>query len=403
MMIIFVIYFLWSPPDLFTISQRTSFFVRFVLSVALLNVPHMVLWNVAVLGANIIYTTTNTSLVSSVVLNFSFDLIATSAFIVVSIVFERWMSSDIEREIQFSSLKINNSSSMLLLDMMCDVVLELSDKLMIVRESPSFASLMFKSTGSSVQGKSFASFIEDDFGRQTFESHLIGGTRQNGKVGVCNTTLKDGLHNRVHVEIFFVKVEMDANIYHYLLGIRESNHETCDNGIELSRPEPEIRQRAPPSEQNGTPPISSQSELTQAPVRYRRKAKGGLRNPQLKETEDYARCKSIDTCLASWNIHVHRGVCCSYHAYVDAARTVLKRHLAGAACRKDFARIVTDSLQCQTCGIIIEDGQEDEYDACPTCNSLELKPFCGDEVINCDPGTSVEESEDDGSHHSWSL
>eukprot|EP00928_Gymnodinium_smaydae_P022385 TRINITY_DN18824_c0_g1_i1.p1 TRINITY_DN18824_c0_g1~~TRINITY_DN18824_c0_g1_i1.p1 ORF type:complete len:333 (+),score=38.45 TRINITY_DN18824_c0_g1_i1:139-999(+) len=286
--------------------------------------------------------------------------------------------------------------------MMCDVVLELSDKLVIARESPSFAALMFKSAGSSVQGKSFTSFIEDGLGRQTFESQVIGGTRLHGKVGVCNATLEDGLHNRIHVEVFFVKVEIDTNMYHYLLGIREANHEACDSGIALSRPEPEIRQRKP-SEQNGTPAMARQSEFTQAPVLHRRGIKGGLRHPQLKKTGDDARCRSIETCLASWNIKVHRRACCSYHAYVDAAKKSLNCHLAGGPCRKNFAAIVTDGLQCQMCGIIIDGGEEDECDECTMCNSVELKPFCADELNNCNPGTSVEQSEDDASNHLLSL
>eukprot|EP00928_Gymnodinium_smaydae_P007259 TRINITY_DN12618_c0_g2_i3.p1 TRINITY_DN12618_c0_g2~~TRINITY_DN12618_c0_g2_i3.p1 ORF type:complete len:513 (-),score=46.64 TRINITY_DN12618_c0_g2_i3:209-1747(-) len=418
MMIIFTAYFLWSPPDLFMISQRTSFFVRFVLSVAVLNIPHMVLWNLAVLGANIIYTTTDTNLFSSYVWTLSFDLVATLSFIVISIVFERWMSSETHRETQISRLKISNSSSMLLLDMMCDVFLELSDKLMIACESPSFAALMFKSAGSSVQGQSFTSFLEDDLGRQTFERQLIAGTRQNGNVGVCNATLKDGLHNKIHVEVFFVKVELDTDIYHYLVGIRESNQEAC--GTALSFPEPEFRTHTPseargtisnrsessqtfrkqtPSEHKGTLPISSRSELSQAPVRYRRKVKGGLQHPQLKKTERNARCKSMETCLASWNIHVPGGACCCYHAYVIAAKQTLSRHLSKGPCRKNFARLIADGLQCQTCGFIIDDGQEDEYDACPACDSIELKPFGGDEIDNCESGSSVLDNEDCRSDH----
>eukprot|EP00928_Gymnodinium_smaydae_P007258 TRINITY_DN12618_c0_g2_i2.p1 TRINITY_DN12618_c0_g2~~TRINITY_DN12618_c0_g2_i2.p1 ORF type:complete len:276 (-),score=18.71 TRINITY_DN12618_c0_g2_i2:410-1126(-) len=233
--------------------------------------------------------------------------------------------------------------------MMCDVVLELSDKLVIACESPSFAALMFKCTGSTVQGQSFANFIEDDLGRQTFECQLMAGTRQSGNVGACNLTLKDGLHNRIHVEIFFVKVELDTDIYHYLVGIRESNQEA--SGLAVSIPEPNhtssehkgtlpiasgselpltFRKNAP-SEKKGTLPISSRSELSRTPVRSRRKVKGGLQHPQLKKTERNARCKSMETCLASWNIHVHRGVCIMHTSWLRnrLCLVILQKDLAG--------------------------------------------------------------------------
>eukprot|EP00928_Gymnodinium_smaydae_P034049 TRINITY_DN24217_c0_g1_i1.p1 TRINITY_DN24217_c0_g1~~TRINITY_DN24217_c0_g1_i1.p1 ORF type:complete len:539 (-),score=61.70 TRINITY_DN24217_c0_g1_i1:211-1827(-) len=400
MMILCTAYMFASPPDLFFFGVRTAFFIRLVLSVTSLNVAQIVIWNLAALGASGIYTASIPNQSSTNALLLTVDIMATFTFIVVSIGFERWIVSTEHREAQVSLLKINNSSSMLLLDMMCDVVLELSDKLMIASESRRFAALMMKSPLVSLVGQPFAGFIEDELGRQTFENHLIAGTGENGKVGVCNATLRDSERNSIKVEIFYVKVEMDADIYHYLVGLRESNQEPCGIAPSFSAPEP---RKCRPSEQNGTPSVSSRTDLIQPCIRKRRRGiKGGLRNPHLRKTESNARCISMENCLSSWNINVQRGVCCAYHAYVLAGKNVFA-YLAGAPCRKTFPIFPTEGLQCQTCGTIIGDAEEDEYDTCPACNSLELSPFLQHDADNDDSGVSVEESGDEGSHSLLNL
>eukprot|EP00928_Gymnodinium_smaydae_P010421 TRINITY_DN13924_c0_g2_i2.p1 TRINITY_DN13924_c0_g2~~TRINITY_DN13924_c0_g2_i2.p1 ORF type:complete len:530 (+),score=61.52 TRINITY_DN13924_c0_g2_i2:67-1656(+) len=371
MMILCTVYLQTSPLDLFTFCLQSACFIRFVLSVTLLNTVHMCFWNLAALGATYVYTTNSPAHHPWSDLLLSFDTMATLTCIVTSIGFEQLIISSIETEAQISKLKINSSSSMLLLDMMCDVVLELSDKLIIVSESLNFAAMMLKSSALYLKGQPFTCFIEDELGRKAFEKHLIAGAGQNSKVGVCNTTLTDSLRNRIRVEVFFVKVDMDVDIFHYLIGVRESNEDPC--GIAPSFSIPKVASRTP-SQHHGTPSKSIQSDLHQTRVPPRPKVKGGLRNPQLILTGNNARCDSLEKCLSTWNIDIPPGVCCSYHAYILACKQMVAT-LARVPCERTFPTFSTEGLQCQTCGIIIGDADEGDCDTCPTCDSLQLRAF----------------------------
>eukprot|EP00928_Gymnodinium_smaydae_P010418 TRINITY_DN13924_c0_g1_i3.p1 TRINITY_DN13924_c0_g1~~TRINITY_DN13924_c0_g1_i3.p1 ORF type:complete len:541 (+),score=59.77 TRINITY_DN13924_c0_g1_i3:67-1689(+) len=389
MMILCTMFLRTSPLDFFMFSLRSACFLRFVLSVTLLNTVHMIFWNLAALGATCVCTVKFPSHHPSSDLLLSFDTMATLAFIVTSIAVERWIISAIERETWISKLKINSSSSMLLLDMMCDVVLELSEKLIIESDSRNFAAMMLKSSALSLKGQPFACFIEDELGRKAFVTHLFAGAGQNSKVGVCNTTLTDSLRNRIQVEIFFVKVDMDVDICHYVIGVRESNHDPC--GIAPSFAIPTIPW-CTPSKQKGTPSISSQSDLCQTRLPLRPKKEAGLRHPKLILTGHNARCDSLEKCLSTWNIDIPRGVCCSYHAYLMACKKMVAK-LARVPCERSFPTFSAEGLQCQTCGIIVADAEEGEYDTCPTCDSLKLRAFSLHETDNIDTETCAEGSE----------
>eukprot|EP00928_Gymnodinium_smaydae_P010717 TRINITY_DN14034_c0_g1_i3.p1 TRINITY_DN14034_c0_g1~~TRINITY_DN14034_c0_g1_i3.p1 ORF type:complete len:546 (+),score=77.23 TRINITY_DN14034_c0_g1_i3:81-1718(+) len=394
MMIICTTFVLSSPTDLFAFSLRAFCILRFVLSVSSLNIAHMVFWNVAVLIASFIYTTSIPLDHPSGDLFLPFDIMFTATLIVFSIAFKRWLTSAVERETEIVKLKLDKSSSMSLLDVMCDVVLELSDKFKIVCESRNFGALMLN-TGSSLQGQSFVSFIEDDLGRETFENQLIAGTRQESKVGVCHTTLMDCLRNRIKVDIFFVKVEMDVDIHHYMCGIRESSQENI--GVDPSFSPRDVRARRP-SKRKGTPPASERSDLSQIHA-----SSGELRHPWLKLTEDFGRCLSLETCLSSWNISTTHSACCFFHAYISAGKRSLSE-IAQSPCREHFPTFPTEGLQCQTCGMIIGDAEENDHDTCPTCDSLELGAFRLNEADGAgEAGVRVENRRDESSQFRLSM
>eukprot|EP00928_Gymnodinium_smaydae_P097811 TRINITY_DN8948_c0_g1_i1.p1 TRINITY_DN8948_c0_g1~~TRINITY_DN8948_c0_g1_i1.p1 ORF type:complete len:421 (+),score=47.22 TRINITY_DN8948_c0_g1_i1:163-1425(+) len=394
MMIICTTYFVCSSPDLFMLSVCSSYLSRFVLSVGSLNAAHMFFWNVASLGASCAFIVNSPVNSQSRDLLLSFLIVSTLATILVSVGFKRWVASSIRNETQISKLKLDNSSSMMLLDMLCDVVLELSDKFMMVRDSRAFAALMLRSSGQTLEGESFVSFIENDVDRQAFESKLHGGTGQDGKVGVCNATLTDSMRNRINVEIFFVKVQMDEDMYHYLLGIRESRQDPC--GVAPPFATLEVATPVPPQHQ-GAPTVFGRPDFSQTRALSQAKISGGLRNCQLMATSRNARIVSLETCLSSWNVTVNRVVCCSYHAYVMAGKKVMSQ-LAKSPCDEAFPTFATDGLQCQACGILVGDGEEDEGITCRVCDSDSLRAYHIVETASVAAGSRVDASERDVPH-----
>eukprot|EP00928_Gymnodinium_smaydae_P097812 TRINITY_DN8948_c0_g2_i1.p1 TRINITY_DN8948_c0_g2~~TRINITY_DN8948_c0_g2_i1.p1 ORF type:complete len:548 (+),score=48.94 TRINITY_DN8948_c0_g2_i1:32-1675(+) len=389
MMIICTSFFLLSFSDLYLLSLCAAYLLRLVLSVATLNTAHMIVWNLASLGASCVFMM-NSPVNSQSRDLLTFEIMSTFAIILMSASFERWVASTIRNQTEISKLKLDSSSAIMLLDMLCDVVLELSDKFKMVRDSRAFAALMLKSSGQTLEGESFVSFIQDDLGRQAFQNKLNAGSGQNGKVGVCNATLTDSMRNHINAEIFFVKVEMDVDVYYYLLGIRESRQDPC--GIAPPFATLEVATPVPPEHQ-GAPTVFGRPNFSQ--TRAPSQAFGGLHNPQLRGISRNARLLSLETCLSSWNVTVKRVVCCSYHAYVMAGKKVLSQ-LAKAQCDATFPTFATDGLQCQACGILVGNDAEDEYATCPTCESDSLRAYHLEESASAAAGSRVDEGEYQG-------
>eukprot|EP00928_Gymnodinium_smaydae_P069904 TRINITY_DN5373_c0_g3_i1.p1 TRINITY_DN5373_c0_g3~~TRINITY_DN5373_c0_g3_i1.p1 ORF type:complete len:296 (-),score=24.21 TRINITY_DN5373_c0_g3_i1:202-1089(-) len=261
---------------------------------------------------------------------------------------KRWMTSSARQEIQISGLKIENSASSALIDLVCDVAVQLDSKLNINHDSRAFKALLIKSPGATTKGMSFSSFISDDHEREAFEAQLLSArTTSACGVGTFRTTLVDSLRNRLRVDIFFVKVEMDVDGSHYLLGIRESGE-----GDRLDTPYTPLEHRKRVSRaRKGTPSTCERADLEDGASSAQSTASNQLLCPQLLITSMDAQFRSLLVCLSSWNVSIDRRACCSFHAYVMEANTLLAK-LREAPCDTSFPNLDLNSMQCHECGII---------------------------------------------------
>eukprot|EP00928_Gymnodinium_smaydae_P009710 TRINITY_DN13634_c0_g1_i1.p1 TRINITY_DN13634_c0_g1~~TRINITY_DN13634_c0_g1_i1.p1 ORF type:complete len:554 (+),score=62.44 TRINITY_DN13634_c0_g1_i1:58-1719(+) len=375
MMVISLIFMWSSPADSFALSMPVAFMTRFVVSVLHLNVGSVVFCNLVSFAVTCAYIAKRTVVHKDEVdeLLLYMDLIGTILITVTSASIERLAVSVAHKEVNISNLTTENSSSMLLLDMVCDVVLELSNEFRIMRDSPSFAAFLMRAPGSSLMGESFTSLIDDCHERKRFQDFLAARTGSSRKVGTFHASISDALRNRLKVEIFFVRVDMDVGISHFLLGIREFRDSQL---IALPSFESRTPKKRRPSKHNGTPPSFEQSCFEEKDAPPPATALGRLHYPQLKLTTDDARFYSIAASLCTWNINVDRTACCSYHAYIMAGKTTLIR-LAQAPCDDRFPVIAQGTLQCQTCGIFDGEGVEGQIARCSVCASDDVRVFDG--------------------------
>eukprot|EP00928_Gymnodinium_smaydae_P018765 TRINITY_DN17155_c0_g3_i1.p1 TRINITY_DN17155_c0_g3~~TRINITY_DN17155_c0_g3_i1.p1 ORF type:complete len:246 (-),score=33.14 TRINITY_DN17155_c0_g3_i1:44-781(-) len=220
--------FVWSSAvESFVFSVATSFVFQLLLSIHFMNLRSVLLWNLVAAAANITYAMQQPVQHPSRVIVTLFLIALTTLVILATAGFNRWTISSARQEIYISSLKIENSASSSLLDLVCDVVVQLDSKLNITHDSRSFKAMLMKTGGTTTEGVPLTSFLPDGQERHSFEVQLLAARKATeGKVGTFRTTFLDSLRNRVSADIFFVAVEMDVDATHYLVRVRECNEAT---------------------------------------------------------------------------------------------------------------------------------------------------------------------------------
>eukprot|EP00928_Gymnodinium_smaydae_P054273 TRINITY_DN3807_c0_g1_i1.p1 TRINITY_DN3807_c0_g1~~TRINITY_DN3807_c0_g1_i1.p1 ORF type:complete len:535 (+),score=43.08 TRINITY_DN3807_c0_g1_i1:54-1658(+) len=363
-------FFIWSSPvDTFFFGVFVSYVIILLLSVHFMNMRSVVFWNLVVLSTEIAYTLRHPIHNSqrNIVLYF---IGFTAAIIFITAGFKRSTISRARQEICISNLKIESSASSSLLDLVCDVVVRLDSKLKISQESRAFKAMLMKTGGTATKGVPFTNFIVDDEERQNFEGQLLAAhTGSEGKVGTFRATLADSLRNRVRVEIFFVAVEIDVGVVHYLLGVRESNLAGLMEAP--SFPPKKDSKTVTPSLRKGTPSSCERAEFKAPTTPPQSVASEHLQFPQLQLTSQKAQYISMLTCLASWNVNVDRTNCCSFHAYANVAKMVMEE-FREAPCDASFPRLALEGAQCQLCGSI-EAGESNLL--CGLCESGNMEPY----------------------------
>eukprot|EP00928_Gymnodinium_smaydae_P009079 TRINITY_DN13352_c0_g1_i2.p1 TRINITY_DN13352_c0_g1~~TRINITY_DN13352_c0_g1_i2.p1 ORF type:complete len:207 (-),score=12.00 TRINITY_DN13352_c0_g1_i2:193-813(-) len=186
----------------------------------------------------------------------------------------------------------------------------------------------------------------------------------------------DSLRNRLRVDIFFVKLEMDVDVSHYLLGVRESGE-----GDRLDTPYTPLQygKRLSSRVHKGTPSSCERAGFEDEVSPQPSTPSDRLQFPHLALTSMDAQYRSLLMCLSSWNVSVDRLTCCSFHEYVIAAKVVLAK-LREAPCHRSFPGLGPSSTQCQECGIL-----ESELEArvCGFCDSR------NGQSSHCEPRSSL--------------
>eukprot|EP00928_Gymnodinium_smaydae_P001997 TRINITY_DN10709_c0_g1_i2.p1 TRINITY_DN10709_c0_g1~~TRINITY_DN10709_c0_g1_i2.p1 ORF type:complete len:251 (-),score=18.44 TRINITY_DN10709_c0_g1_i2:370-1122(-) len=222
-------------------------------------------------------------------------------------------------------------------------------------------------SGSSLEGMMFTEFISDELAKRDFEERMRSNTSSEGKVGTFSTTLSDRLGNTIGAEIFFVKIQMDIDGCHYMLGIRESREAALIGTIPEPNQDIQVRKKRKPLGFVGTPSNSDRSALEDRKAPPQVSLLKRLRYSHLVPTTNLARSMSMSFCMSTWNISIKGTECCEFHSYVNASKKVLNE-LRRKRCQSDFPPSQTlKGMQCQECGLI--QGEEDE---CSTCGSPDL-------------------------------
>jgi len=311
-------------------------------------------------------------------------------------------------------LSCESSAMKRLLNLTCDVTVELDDGLCIVEPVPRLmAMLTLDHRKACVQGATLQQFMPHEEDRCRFESMLRASGGDAGtpgsEAGAVHVTLRASGSTLVQVEIFYVRFSALNNRGHYLAGIREfpgeapgqliaspSKHHV--SAIEVRAdiamagphdgPSDQKAPARPQHECRGTPShcpagcLAATTRSSQPPSEISSLRARRLTLPGCEPTSDQAKEFSLITAMRSWNTSAQPLACCRFHSYVKDLRASAKR-LDMRKCLQTF-RVIADA-QCRTCGMLCEwdvdedededrdDEQEPRYCAC--CSGRYIRPI----------------------------
>eukprot|EP00930_Biecheleria_cincta_P089650 TRINITY_DN7899_c0_g2_i3.p1 TRINITY_DN7899_c0_g2~~TRINITY_DN7899_c0_g2_i3.p1 ORF type:complete len:569 (+),score=88.45 TRINITY_DN7899_c0_g2_i3:140-1708(+) len=359
-------------PDYFPYTLICSLWFRYVFSLVYQKMHGVIFWTLAITCTSLVYTWQNPSADSSG-LAIVFEASSSMVLILIVSAVKKWNLATIRQEIDVGNLKMEKTGAMSLLDMVCDVVLELTSDLAIRQDSRGFAALLLRSSAQSLEGSPFADFIASEEERDSVLTKLSATVVDSeASVGTCRAKLLDSLRNPVDVEMFFVKVSMHDGSCHYLLGIREITDAKMpempafksEYSIEKKR---DLANKGTPCSLEHVSLEAREAPLTPVAVRTSQ----SCRFSELAPTRLDAMAFKVMTAMAEWNATVPRAFCCSFHAYSRTLR-IVEKQLSQLKCIPDFPTPGPTGTQCQQCGLF-QTLNVDAEAACTICGSGDFK------------------------------
>eukprot|EP00441_Pelagodinium_beii_P035558 CAMPEP_0197642456 /NCGR_PEP_ID=MMETSP1338-20131121/16107_1 /TAXON_ID=43686 ORGANISM="Pelagodinium beii, Strain RCC1491" /NCGR_SAMPLE_ID=MMETSP1338 /ASSEMBLY_ACC=CAM_ASM_000754 /LENGTH=498 /DNA_ID=CAMNT_0043215575 /DNA_START=158 /DNA_END=1654 /DNA_ORIENTATION=+ len=370
MTILLATFLLCSSPAGLSYSFFASLIMRYSVSALHSKRRSVLFWNIAATCSSCIFLQQSAQHSSMMMI---FDAFLTALGLLSVSAMQQKTVARIQQELKVGNLKMENSASLSLLEMSCDVVLRLHMDLTLEHDSRQFAALLMRSSGVPMNGLRFADFMRGEDDLAVFEEKLSAlGASSDQLVGSCRATLSDSLHNPVNVEMMFVKTSThDDKDRRYLLGIREFGDVAPVMPAPGSQP-PKLRAAMA---HKGTPPtLDRESFEERAPGSRAAAQTAKLRFPEMVPTLPQAMSQEIIVAMIKWNIEVPRTTCCSFHAYVAQMKQRLQ-DCSKMKCNHSFPAMWRQRLQCQQCGLFDPVELDDGDLECGFCESRNFKPL----------------------------
>mmetsp|Transcript_49020 Transcript_49020/g.140907 ORF Transcript_49020/g.140907 Transcript_49020/m.140907 type:complete len:569 (-) Transcript_49020:45-1751(-) len=358
--------------------------VRLIVSMSSLSVCEAAAWNgAALLLTSYRYTQLPGSVLhvvdeEDILLSVS-KLAVTEVFVFVAVVvctaaYTGVVRSQIRHQLQEAKLRGDSAATTRMLELVCDVVVELDSDLAITDNAQRFAA-MLSLNPANVKGTHMQDYMLNDEDRQRFEQRLLVAKDdpEGSLPGVAHVTLRDSCGTRISAEVFYLHFRRSGDD-RMLVGIQEtpdyrpvaelrkshSQHSLFVAPGAGSEGEETTEEDAQPASSTYVSPSGSQA-MTGSSLSAR-----SLLVRQCRRTTKRAEDLSLLGCLLSWNAAVRTSACCAYHGYIHEASKCLDR-LRSRRCIRTFCP--SWEAQCKECGLFayLE----------PSCDGSDLFQECG--------------------------
>jgi len=272
--------------------------------------------------------------------------------------------SQIRHQIQEAKLRGDSAATTRMLELVCDVVVELDSDLAIRDNAQRFAA-MLSLNPAKVKGTCMQDYMLNDDDKQRFEQRLLAAKDDpDGSLpGVAHVTLRDSCGSRISAEVFYLHFRSSGDD-RMLVGIQE----TPDY-----RPVAELRQSHSQSQfiaactsEEETPGDEKVSTASASqPMSGSSLTARSLLVRQCRRTTKRAEDLSLLGCFLTWNVAVRMTACCAYHGYIQEAYKSLQR-LQKRRCIRTFCP--SWEAQCKECGLFaILESSADGSDVLQEC------------------------------------
>lgn len=303
------------------------------------------------------------------------------------------IQTDVRRKIDQVIFTNERSATGALLDMLCDVIVELDATLTIADEAPQLSHMLLRS-GRSLQGEQLQTFMPDqdycdDYTRTMQAMSLDMPAR------VFHTKMRDSDGNSLNIEVFAVQFEGVDGLPRNLLGMREftdlpplaklpsgNNTHAAAEARAASIMRKEVKRASSNSGNRGcsnpkvigtphetdwqgfqgqevvSPPSSNRSNHSTTS-----NASDAVLRPGFRLTNKATRRLLLLNALASWNVRFKRIQCCELHCLTEDAQQLV-REMHREACTTVGCDL---DWQCAGCGVLDSQMVNDEDGTCALC------------------------------------
>eukprot|EP00928_Gymnodinium_smaydae_P056671 TRINITY_DN40003_c0_g1_i1.p1 TRINITY_DN40003_c0_g1~~TRINITY_DN40003_c0_g1_i1.p1 ORF type:complete len:528 (+),score=53.58 TRINITY_DN40003_c0_g1_i1:93-1676(+) len=330
--------------------------LRLILSVNYLKIPSIFIINVICALVSVYANDNNVYCeadVSCLHMAIGREVLVVFAILYLSSMTETSLRSEILRTMQVTCSQGEGTAMMRLLDLVCEVVVELDSQECVSDHSEGFAAVFNISPGLNTKGYRLQTFMPHAADHERFEAMLRSTSAGVDAVpSVMQATLHDSCGTIFKAEVFCVHFRGIGESSRYYIGIQETRDEpmtdlrqfrsakrsrrpqvSSDNvqtGLNLH----EIESNLSASESGESSSVGAPSSETLLHQNWQRTTTNGKRLGLL-------------SAMLSWNINVPQKKCCAYHAACDEVNRILstmKRGQCIPSFKTDF------SAQCSNCG-----------------------------------------------------
>eukprot|EP00928_Gymnodinium_smaydae_P070479 TRINITY_DN54304_c0_g1_i1.p1 TRINITY_DN54304_c0_g1~~TRINITY_DN54304_c0_g1_i1.p1 ORF type:complete len:410 (-),score=43.34 TRINITY_DN54304_c0_g1_i1:142-1299(-) len=271
-------------------------------------------------------------------------------------------------------LQGEGAASTRLLELMCDVMVELDSDGCLSAHSERLAALVAMDPSIDMKGSKLEKFMPLAEDRSRFENLLTATCGKKGGLhpNMMHATFRDSFRSRFSVEIYCVAFRDIHDFERFYIGLQESRDVPLAELKGLRRAKKRrsqhfFREQRAESDQTSD---GLKTEIEHHDSSESEASTPGnqpddvLLNPRWQRTQRAAQMRSLWLCIQTWNFSTPTSACCAHHAALRETTIVvnnLRKRKCSSRWKSDF------SAQCWNCGVLADWNDGDEYLECVIC------------------------------------
>eukprot|EP00928_Gymnodinium_smaydae_P086558 TRINITY_DN7079_c0_g1_i6.p1 TRINITY_DN7079_c0_g1~~TRINITY_DN7079_c0_g1_i6.p1 ORF type:complete len:535 (+),score=54.84 TRINITY_DN7079_c0_g1_i6:68-1672(+) len=290
---------------------------------------------------------------------------------------ESSLRAQIVSTLQVTCLQGEGKAMMRLLDLVCDVVLELDSQKCISEHSQRFSALLGLSPLFNAQGVHLETFMPNADDRERFHQMLCSASAGvNSVPSVTHVTLRDGRGMRLEAEVFCVHFRGLRDSSRFYVGIQETQDVPVMNLPNVRASKSNRRTQVASHNRTEQRDVGSDAVDLQTPAIEAAESSDvdvsvgeRLLHTRWRPTTYEGKRLSLMSSMISWNFKIGSRQCCAYHTACNEVLSAVNS-MKQEPCKSGFETDFT--AQCSKCGSLDDWNNVCDGLECPTCTQAAM-------------------------------